>query len=330
MRGFFSNETKEMMENDKILDTNREPIPNIPGYLFVKVLGKGSNGVVIKSKNEKTNEKVAIKMLRASNQDDKEINDRFRRELKILSRMSHPYIVKIDKVEEEGRPYIVMEYLKYSLKDLLYDKKIKFTKIDALKVVKKIAKALEYAHSNGIIHRDVKPANILFRKNGTPVLADFGLVNSIESNSDLKTDLTSTYSGLGTPAYRSPELWKNQKDNTLTDIYSLGVLLFELLSGKLPYNGQTFLELMIQHTQPTTPKLPNNLKAYQPLIDKMMAKDRRHRINATETRVLIEKYISGEMQIEFKKKQKNKWLTYFLIATIAVFLILIILMFFLI
>lgn len=303
-------------------DSSNAPIPEIPGYEIVNEVGKGAHGVVFKAIDKHTNRKVAIKMLRTSSQKNAENKGRFMRELDIVSRMSHPYIIQIYKVEKHDRPYIIMEYLKYSLKNLLYDKDIKLTKIDALKIVRKLAQALEYAHANGIVHRDVKPANILFRKNGHPVLADFGLVKNLHS----KPDLTQPNSLLGTPVYMSPELCRRKKADPLSDIYSLGVVLFELLSGSPPYKGETLHELLKQHIDPSIPALPYEVKVYQPLIDGMMAKDKRNRINATQVCAMIERII--EKKKKNPRGKRNAPILYLIIAAVIIFLIVIILMIF--
>ncbi|MCU0287133.1 MAG: serine/threonine protein kinase [Acidobacteria bacterium] len=309
------------------VDTNTHSVEEpgrllIPGYEIGNKIGEGANGVVFKAIDKHNNRKVAIKILRTSSQKNAENKNRFMRELDILSRMSHPYIIQIYKVEKYERPYIIMEYLKYSLKNLLYDRKIKFNKIDALKIVRKLAQALEYAHANGIVHRDIKPSNILFRKNGNPVLADFGLVKSIHS----RPDLTQPHSLLGTPMYMSPEQCQRKKADPLSDIYSLGVVLFELLSGAPPYKGETLHELLKQHTDPFIPVLPHEVKVYQPLIDGMMAKDKRNRNNATQVCAMVERFIRNTK--EKPTGNTNKLVFFLLITAVIIFFIVVILMLF--
>ncbi len=329
MTPFDSKETTELLTHAFQSDINSDPSTVsliIPGYNIVKPVGKGATGIVYKGIEKKSGRTVAIKVLSPESRKEKEALYRFHRELHVVSRLSHPYIIKIFGVGKDEKPYIIMEYLKNSLKNVLYDQKVKLKKIDVLKTVRKLAKALEYAHRCGVIHRDIKPANILFRANGHPVLADFGLVRAIHS----KSDFTKPFSILGTPHYMSPELCRAEKSDHLSDIYSLGVVLFEMLSGKLPYNGKNFPDLFKQHLDPSIPLLPPEVKKYQPLIDGMMAKDKKNRFNATQARIMLEKYIrdSAYDKNDSAPDPKRKLLFLLLSGAVIIFIILVILIFY--
>lgn len=296
--------------------------PKIPGYKIIKLIGQGAHGLVYKGIDKRSHREVAIKVLKPSQKGDKEFLRRFHRELRVVSSLSHPHIIKIYDVGRTGETYFVMEYLKYSLRNLLQNRGGKLPKKEALKIVRRLAKALEYAHSKGVVHRDIKPANILFRYRGIPVLADFGLVRNLNSSSDF----TKPHSIMGTPLYMSPEQCRAEKVDHLSDIYSLGVVLFEMLSGKLPYDGKNWADLFRQHIDSAVPipLLPPSVADCQPLINSMMAKDKNKRINAIHVRQVIDEIVTG------KRSQKKWWRQYnylfFLMAGLIVaFVILVIL-----
>jgi serine/threonine protein kinase len=187
-----------------------------------------------------------------------------------------------------------MELLDESLRDRL-KRKGKLTEAKALVIIKTIAGALFYASNKNIIHRDIKPDNIMFRSDETPVLVDFGIARAL----DLSTHLTMTGVRVGTPYYMSPEQCKGEELDGRSDIYSLGVLFFELLTGDVPYKSETPTGVIYQHTQAPLPTLPGNLKKYQPLIDKMMAKDKEKRIkNGQELIKIIESLQNDGKSIE--------------------------------
>jgi serine/threonine-protein kinase PpkA len=142
-------------------------------------------------------------------------------------------------------------------------------------IVGEIFKALDYAHFRGVCHRDIKPENIMFRQDSTPVLVDFGIARVYDSS----VRLTGSDSIMGTIHYMSPEQCNAEEVDGRSDIYSLGVVLFEMLTGKRPYNADKWISVLHQHIENPVPELPVELIHYQPLIDKMMAKDREKRIS---------------------------------------------------
>jgi serine/threonine-protein kinase PpkA len=184
-----------------------------------------------------------------------------------------------------------MEYLKESLKEhLLSYPGFRLKPELAFAILKPIAEALGYAHRRGIIHRDIKPDNIMFRENGTPVLTDFGIARALDSN------IRMTRSGIsvGTPYYMSPEQCMAEKLDGRSDIYSLGVVLFEILTGQKPYEADNPMGVALKHIQEPVPQLPPGLRPYQPIIDKMMAKRKENR--AANCEEVLERMSPGFQQ----------------------------------
>ena len=244
-------------------------------YQILERLGKGTMGYVYKGLDPNINRLVAIKVIRFSDEFEEEliseIRERFFREAKIAGRLSHPSIVTIyDVGEDKDLTYMAMEYLEG--KDLEYycQKDNLLPLIKVLKIVYKIAESLEYAHQNNVIHRDIKPANIMVLKNGEVKVTDFGIAKAV-SMSRTKTGVI-----LGTPNYMSPEQIMGHEVDARSDIFSLGVLFFQLLTGELPFNGENLSSLLYQITQtrhPSVRKLrPNIPKACEQIIDKALAK----------------------------------------------------------
>ena len=251
-------------------------LPQIPGYRITKKLGQGGMADVYLGVQENLEREVAIKVLIPSLFRDQQFSLRFIKEAQTAAKLAHPNIITIHDVGEVGDSYyIVMEYLQQSLNDRI--KKLgTLEPHEALKIVKMIAAALEYAHKKGFIHRDIKPDNIMFRPDGTAVLVDFGIARAIDST----TRLTRTGMSIGTPHYMSPEQCKGEKIDGRSDIYSLGVQLFELLTGNVPYKAENTAGIILKHIQEPVPKLPAPLSQYQSLIGKMMAKDRKMRVQS--------------------------------------------------
>jgi len=227
---------------------------------------------------EKLDRKVAIKILEPSLLKNEVTAVRFEKEAKTAARLSHSNIIQIFDTGKAGNYYyIVMEYLEESLKDRM--KLNPYGKMDpemALDIIGEIFKALDYAHFKGVFHRDIKPENIMFRQDSTLVLVDFGIARVFDS----PDRLTKSGIGMGTIYYMSPEQCKTHEVAGRSDIYSLGVILFEMLTGKRPYKGETHISVALQHAENSVPVLPQELRRYQPLIDNMMAKDREKRLSS--------------------------------------------------
>jgi serine/threonine protein kinase len=267
--------------------------PEIPRYKISGKLGKGSIARVFLAIQDKLNRKLAIKVLDSQLLKDKDTAARFDKETKTAASLSHANIVRIlDTGKTNKYYYIVMEYLEDSLKDMMNrNPQLNMPPEIALDIVDNIMKALDYTHLMGIYHRDIKPENIMFRPDRTPLLVDFGLARAF----DPPEPQTKSDHGIGAAYYLSPEqcLGHIAVDGR-SDIYSLGVVLFEMLTGKKPYDGETWASIARQHIEAPVPKLPEESSLYQPLLDKMMAKDRENRLsNRSEFTTILEEILSS-------------------------------------
>jgi serine/threonine protein kinase len=232
-------------------------------------------GTVYLAFQEKLERPVALKVLLPSLSEEKDITQRFLNEAKIGAQLQHSNIVSIyDVGEYRGLYYFAMEYLEISLKEFINANKDRRLKPEiALDITKQIGNALDYAHKKGVIHRDIKPANILLRNDGTPVLVDFGIAKLMDSSSKL----TKTGTSVGTPHYMSPEQIQGLDTDGRADIYGLGVVFYEMLQGRPPYEGTDSVSIAVKHIQDPIPRLDENLCPYQPILEKMMAKNKKER-----------------------------------------------------
>jgi serine/threonine protein kinase len=255
---------------------------------------------------ENLNREVAVKILSPEMFKDERYLQRFLNEARTACRLMHPSIVTIHDVGQVGNYcYIVMERLEDSLVE-----KVKFkpdsrlTPIEAFRIIRQVAGALDYAHKQGFIHRDIKPDNILFRKDGTAVLVDFGIARALGSQSHL----TTTGMILGTPHYMSPEQCKGEDIDHQCDIYSLGAVLFETLTGQVPYKSDSAAGVLMKHVKDPIPQLPADLSKYQPIINKMMAKEKRDRVpSGAELIRLLDTFGPDSRAATIKGVKKEEW-----------------------
>jgi len=227
-----------------IEDTRRGQ--QIPGYQIISKLGSGAMATVFKAKQLSLDRIVAIKVLPRKFSESSEYVERFYKEGKAAAKLNHPNIVQaIDVGEAGGYHYFVMEYVKgHTLYDELAGGK-KFTEAEALRVIIQIARALEHAHSQGLIHRDVKPKNIMITEDGMAKLADMGLARGA---TDIEAAKAEAGRAFGTPYYISPEQVRGELNiDFRADIYSLGATLYHLVTGKVPFEGPTPAAVMHKH-----------------------------------------------------------------------------------
>lgn len=238
----------------------------VPGYTIHSAIGHGGMASVFLATQESLNRKVAIKVLR--NRDETGVGERFINEARYIASLNSPHVITIYDIStlENGDCYIAMEFI--ACGDLTEN----FENISgveaALEVIRQVALGLVVVHDSGIIHRDVKPKNILFRKDGTAVLTDFGIAKEIDNASDL----TQAGFSLGSPSYSSPEQAQCHPIDLTTDIYSLGVVLLELLLGYNPFKGDSHTGTALNHIQLPVPTLPEEFDHLTPLVQRMLAK----------------------------------------------------------
>src|SRR5262245_32349195 len=220
-------------------------------YELEELVGSGGMSSVYRGRDRVLDRPVALKVLHLHFVDDDEHVERFRREARAVASLSHPNIVTvIDRGEEDGRQFIVFEYIEgENLKRLI--QRAGPAPVDrALEIAIEIARALSYAHSQGLVHRDVKPQNVLLNGNGRAKVTDFGIARSLDV-----AGVTQTGTVLGTSEYISPEQAQGRQVTELTDVYSLGVVLFELLTGALPFTGDNFVAVAMRHINGEPPSV---------------------------------------------------------------------------
>ncbi|MGJ0431581.1 serine/threonine-protein kinase [Methylobacter sp.] len=281
----------------------------VPGYAIQKLLGEGGMASVFLATQKSLDRLVALKILKKF--DTEAQIKRFFNEGKIIASLNHHNIITIhDLGEVDGRCFLAMEYIEGG--DLKQRIHAGLPPEEAIQLIKLLARCLAFVHQKGIIHRDIKPENILFRKNGSPVLTDFGVAKQLQSD----TSLTMDGSAIGSPHYLSPEQAEQKPLDARTDIYSLGIILYEMLTGQKPFQGDSPIEIIIAHLTTEAPPLPKRLVRYQELLDLMIAKDANERFdsagdladfleqlqNPASRRVLIRKI--GRISPSAEKKAK--------------------------
>lgn len=237
----------------------------IPGYRIERPIAEGGMASVYLAVQESLGRRVVLKLLKKFT--DVFQSARFVNEGRIIASLHHPNIITIHDIDVVGeRHYISMEYLEGGdLEQRITDG---ISVNAALDLVEAIGSSLDFLHHKNIIHRDIKPANILFRSDGTPVLTDFGVAKQQEADNRLTRDGTT----LGSPYYISPEQAECKALDGRADIYSLGIVLYEMLTRAKPYKGESDIQIIIAHLSDPIPSLPPELARYQELIDRMIAK----------------------------------------------------------
>ena len=239
----------------------------IPGYKIIKTLGVGGQATVYLAIQQGFDREVALKIMSPALAADPTFGERFLREAKIVAKLSHARIVTVYDVGESGNfYYLAMEYMRGEELKSQIAKGLK-TK-QALVIIARLAQALHFAHKKGYIHRDVKSENILFDDDNQPVLTDFGIAKASNSS----TQMTQTGKLIGTPEYMSPEQCRGRKLDGRSDLYSLGIILFEMLARKVPFTGEDSVSVCIQHVTKPVPQLPARLGHLQWIIELLLAK----------------------------------------------------------
>jgi len=252
------------------------PGTDIGRYHTLEQLGEGGMAVVYKAYDTRLEREVALKIIRTENILPKALEratKRFKIEAKKMASLSHPNIVRVmDYGEFQDMPYLVMEFLPGGTLKQMLGKPIPWQM--ALQLLQPIANALSYAHQKGLVHRDVKPSNILISEAGTPYLSDFGIAKVLENEETL--DLTSTGMGVGTPEYMSPEQAEGKKVDARSDIYSLGIVLYELLTGRKPFSADTPMAVIVKQLRDPLPDprkfIPDLPKSIEQMLFKALAK----------------------------------------------------------
>lgn len=251
----------------------------IPGFRIIRELGRGGMATVYLAEQESLGREVALKVLAPSLAADASFAERFVREARITGAFRHRHLLSVFDAGRAGdHLYLAMEYVPGGSAASLRgadQELIRRCLID-------IAGALGYAHARGVVHRDIKPENILRREDDSFLLSDFGIARSTKAT----RALTAPESAIGTPAYMSPEQWRGAEIDGRADLYSLGIVAYELLTGALPFSGADGWSIGLQHMNAARPILPPSLAEWQPLIDQLLAVDPQARMADAQTLVL--------------------------------------------
>ncbi len=285
-------------------------------YEIGDVIGRGGMATVHVGTDTRLGRKVAVKLLKPSLANDPAFRIRFRQEAQAAARMAHPTIVRVYDAGEETVtepsgaevqvPYIVMEHVDgRALSDVLDDGPL--APAEAVRITEGILTALEYSHRAGVVHRDIKPANVMVTHSGQVKVMDFGIARAI---TDTSATVAQTTSILGTASYFSPEQARGETVDARTDLYSTGVVLFELLTGRPPFTGDSPVAVAYQHVseQPVAPSTlsPDVSPALDAVTLHAMVKDRTRRFqNAAEFRTDLQQAAAGRVPVSTRTLQQN-------------------------
>jgi serine/threonine protein kinase len=251
--------------------------PLIRGYRFVKKLSASSHSAVYLATKESSDQEIVLKVLRQVPEEVDSIGafDRFLQEYELIAEIKHPNIVRIfDLGVGDDHAHIAMEYLDGGdLKQRIADG---INENDAVRYLREIADALSEVHKVGILHRDLKPGNIMLRADDSIALIDFGLAKRMR----LEMEITGSGEIFGTPYYMSPEQGHGNGIDLRSDVYSLGVIFYEMLTSEKPFRGESAMSIIYRHAQAPVPLLPTHFAKYQALLNMMLAKRPEHRLTS--------------------------------------------------
>ncbi|HEY7640497.1 MAG TPA: protein kinase [Steroidobacteraceae bacterium] len=250
----------------------------IRGHRFVRELAIGGTSSVYLAESERAGEMVVLKVLRDSPSagDEHTQFTRFLQEYELISKVRHPNVVRIfDLGIADDHAYLAMEY--FARGDLRSQIASDLDDSEALSYLAQMAAALQVVHAIGVLHRDLKPGNIMLRADGSVALIDFGLAKHVRIDAP---EITATGEIFGTPYYMSPEQGHGSDLDERSDLYSLGVIFYEMLTRQKPYVAQTPMGVIYMHANAPIPLLPQELRKYQQLLNKLLAKDPVHRFGS--------------------------------------------------
>jgi serine/threonine-protein kinase PpkA len=268
---------------DKHDDTT--PLPEIQGYRLLRLVSHGGMSTVFLGEQLALSREVAIKVMKPQALADEVSRRRFENEVRTIARLEHPHVVRIHELgrTRDGLPYYTMPYLSrgHLGQRKFLDDRGRPDEAKVREIAHALLSALEYAHSRGVVHRDVKSENVLFDEAERPLLADFG----IALRRGFGPRVTAAGLAVGSTAYMAPEQARGEEVDGRVDLYSLGVVIWELLTGHLPYQAADALSMAVMHAQDPIPKLPSHLRHWQRFMNRALAKGPEHRFqNAAQMR----------------------------------------------
>jgi serine/threonine-protein kinase PpkA len=274
--------------------------PDIPGYRIERLIGQGGMATVYLARQLSLDRLVAIKLMVPEASAEETQAQRFESEARVIARLEHPHIVGIHEVGRtgEGQLYYVMPFLPNG--DLAH-RNLGDDELRVVEILRALLDALGYAHARGIVHRDVKAENVLFDSANRPRLADFGIALSRRTGTPR---ITTDGLALGSSGYMAPEQARGEKLDGRADLYSVGVLTYELLTGELPFQAEDALALALMHDQDPVPRLPPDKRHWQAFIEKAMAKKPAQRYrNATAMLKAL-----GQVERTIRRRRRGGWL----------------------
>ena len=270
-------EVEDQDSKSSKVTTNGMIESQLPGYKIIDKIGEGGMASIYLAEREEDQLQVVLKVLDIANVENQDSLRRFIREYRLIGQLDHPNIARIyERAFAQSYAYIAIEYCPNG--DLAMRMKKPLPTETAVTYMRQIAEGIGAAHKVGIIHRDMKPGNILFRADDSIAITDFGIAKMLGD----KSELTAVGQIVGTMFYISPEQIRGKGVNKYSDLYSLGVMFYKMLTGKFPFYGESVEQILQSHLMDPAPKLPGELASFQPIIDGLLAKDPAERFQNAE------------------------------------------------